>query len=40
MFEEMGVGPGAARATAALTSLGVDQRSEQDPVGADRAAQD
>ena len=40
MFEEMGVGPGAARATAALAALGVDQRSERDPVGADRACRD
>ena len=32
MFEEMGVGPGAQRAQAALASLGVEQRSERDAI--------
>jgi hypothetical protein len=36
MFEEMGVGPGAARAAAALASLGADQRSGSGPVGVAR----
>jgi class 3 adenylate cyclase/tetratricopeptide (TPR) repeat protein len=40
MFEEMGVGPGAQRAAAALASLSLDQRSERDPIGLGRTQQD